>query len=241
MTELDPFAIKEIQLLDYQKKIFKRIYNVITWLFSGEYSYLPFKGFLLYGSPGTGKSEIVKQVSKKVAEAYPNVKIFFVDGADIASPKWGDAEKKLQSVFEMSNYEKKIIIFDDIESLMMSRGADIAKEWHYSINSVLFHALDFLDPSTCVVLSTTNRIDLVDEALKSRFYLIEISEVPREELYKLLDRTLVKIELPEDVKKEIASKVKEKIDTMKIRDLREVIYETTLLVFNYISEGEVHG
>ena len=241
MTELDPFTIKEVELLDYQKRVFWKIYNVITWLFNGEYSYLPFKGFLLYGVPGTGKSEIVKQVSKKVAEAYPNVKILFVDGADIASPKWGEAEKKLQSVFEMSDYEKRIIIFDDIESLMMSRGADIAKEWHYSINSVLFHALDFLDPSKCVVLSTTNRIDLVDEALKSRFYLIEIPEVPKEELYKLLDRTLTRIEIPEDVKREIASKIREKIDSMKVKDLRGVMYEIAVLVFNYISEGEVYG
>lgn len=240
MTELDPFTIKEVELLDYQKKVFKKIYNVITWLFSGEYSYLPFKGFLLYGPPGTGKSEIVKQVSKKVAEAYPNVKILFIDGADIASPKWGDAEKKLRSVFEISDYERRIIIFDDIESLMMSRGADIAKEWHYSINSVLFHALDFLDPSKCIVLSTTNRIDLVDDALKSRFYLIEIPEVPKEELYKLLDKTLVRIEIPEDVKMEIASKIREKINTKKIIDLRGVLYEIALFVFNYVSEGEIH-
>ncbi len=240
MTELDPFTIKEVELLDYQKKVFKKIYNVITWLFSGEYSYLPFKGFLLYGPPGTGKSEIVKQVSKKVAEAYPNVKILFIDGADIASPKWGDAEKKLRDVFEISDYERRIIIFDDIESLMMSRGADIAKEWHYSINSVLFHALDFLDPSKCIVLSTTNRIDLVDDALKSRFYLIEIPEVPKEELYKLLDKTLVRIEIPEDVKMEIASKIRDKINTKKIIDLRGVLYEIALFVFNYVSEGEIH-
>jgi SpoVK/Ycf46/Vps4 family AAA+-type ATPase len=240
LTELDPFTIKEVELLDYQKKVFKKMYNVITWLFNGEYSYLPFKGFLLYGPPGTGKSEVVKQVSKKVAEAYPNVKILFIDGADIASPKWGDAEQKLKSVFEMSDYERRIIIFDDIESLMMSRGAEIAKEWHYSINSVLFHALDFLDPSKCIVLSTTNRIDLVDDALKSRLYLIEIPEVPKEELYKLLDKTLARIEIPENVKMEIASKIKEKINSRKIVDLRSVLYEIALFVFNYVSEGEIY-
>jgi len=240
LTELDSFTIREVELLDYQKKVFRKLYNVVTWLFNGEYSYLPFKGFLLYGVPGTGKSEIVKQVSKKVAEAFPNVKIMFVDGADIASPKWGDAEKKLQSIFEVSDYEKRIIIFDDIESLMMGRGANLAKEWHYSINSVLFHALDFLDPSKCVVLSTTNRIDLVDEALKSRLYPIEIPYVPKEELYSLLNGTLAKLELPDSVKEEIASRIKEKIEAGEIKDLRRVMQEITLFVFNYISEGELH-
>lgn len=240
MTELDPFSIKEIDLLDYQKRIFKKIYNVINWLFSSTYENLPFRGFLLYGPPGTGKSEIVKQVSKKIAEAYPNVKIYYIDGADIASPKWGEAEKKLQEVFNISNYERRIIIFDDIESLMMSRGTNIAKEWHYSINSVLFHALDFLDPNKCIVLATTNRIDLVDEALKSRFYLIEIPGVPKEELFNLLNKTISSISLPEGIKEKIISKIRNKIETGTIQDLRGVLYEIALYVFNYISEGDVN-
>lgn len=239
MTELDPFTIQEVELLDYQRNVFRKLYNVITWLFNGEYGFLPFKGFLLYGPPGTGKTEIAKQVTKKVVQAFPTVKIMFVDGADIASPKWGDAEKKLQSVFDVSDYEKRIIIFDDIESLMMSRGADLAKEWHYSINSVLFHALDFIDPSKCVVISTTNRIDLVDEALKSRLYPIEIPYVPEEELYNLLDKTLEKLELPDSIKREIGSRIRKKIENGEIKDLRRVMQEITVNVFTYISEGEL--
>uniref|UniRef100_A0A7C2K5F5 AAA family ATPase n=1 Tax=candidate division WOR-3 bacterium TaxID=2052148 RepID=A0A7C2K5F5_UNCW3 len=239
MTELDPFTIQEIELLEYQKNAFRKLYNVITWLFSGEYNFLPFKGFLLYGPPGTGKTEIAKQVSKKVAQAFPTVKIMFVDGADIASPKWGDAEKKLQSVFHVSEHEKKIIIFDDIECLMISRSASLAKEWHYSINSVLFHALDFIDPSKCIVISTTNRFDLVDEALKSRFYPIEIPYVPKEELYNLLENTLKKLELPDSVKVEIGSRIRKKIENREIIELRRVLQEITLSVFTYIAEGDI--
>jgi len=241
MPEIDPFTIKEVELLEYQERIFKKIYNVVNWLFDSTFENIPFKGFLLYGPPGTGKSEIVKQVSKKIAEAYPNVKVYYIDGADIASPKWGEAEKKLQEVFNISENERRVIIFDDIESLMMSRGASIAKEWHYSINSVLFHALDFIDPSKCVVLATTNRIDLVDDALKSRFYLIEIPRVPKSELFALLDNMISSIELPEDIKTRIASAIKDKIENNKIQDLRGVLYEIAMMTFNYISEGDIDG
>jgi len=239
MPEIDPFTIKEVELLGYQRQIFKKIYNVINWLFNSTFENLPFKGFLLYGPPGTGKSEIVKQVSKKISEAYLNVKIYYIDGADIASPKWGEAEKKLQEAFSISNHEKRIIIFDDIESLMMSRGATIAKEWHYSINSVLFHALDFMDPSKCVVLATTNRIELVDEALRSRLYPIEIPRVPKSELFALLENTMSSIELPPGIKTKIASTIRDKIENDKIRDLRGVLYEIAVMVFNYISEGDL--
>ena len=239
MTEIDPFTIKDINFLSYQQRIFRKIYNVVNWLFNSTYKNLPFRGFLLYGPPGTGKSEIVKQVSKKMTEAYLNLKIYYIDGSDIAAPKWGEAEQKLQEVFNIPENSRRIIIFDDIESLMMSRGANIAKEWHYSINSVLFHSLDFLDPSKCIVLATTNRIDLVDEALKSRFYLIEIPRVPKSELLKLLDNTMSTIELPEIIKSKVALKVKRKIENDEIQDLRGVLYEVAIDVFNYLSEGDV--
>src|SRR5271157_2824425 len=139
----------------------------------------PFKGFLLEGPPGTGKTEAVNQVTRKLGrrlQSSTTVRQLFIDGASIAAPRWGDAEKALHGVFEKVTQTKAgvkyVVLFDDIESLMLARGKELAKEWHYSINSILFHEIDTLDPSKAVVCATTNRPDLVDEALRDRLYSI---------------------------------------------------------------------
>jgi AAA+ superfamily predicted ATPase len=62
-----------------------------------------------------------------------------------------------------------VLLFDDVESILMARGSDQAKEWHFSQDSVFFHAVDDLDTSRAIVVLTTNRPDLVDDAIRDRF------------------------------------------------------------------------
>ncbi len=65
--------------------------------------------------------------------------------------------------------QRSIVLFDDVESVLMRRGSGHAKEWHFSQDSVFFHAVDELDTSRTAVFLTSNRPDLVDEAILDRF------------------------------------------------------------------------
>jgi AAA+ superfamily predicted ATPase len=193
----------------------------------------PFKGFILEGPPGTGKTEIVKQSIRKLDKRIKNVFFIFIDGSTIAAPKWGEAEKRLKDVFNaISNIEKEgiknpkiVILFDDIESLMISRGAELAKEWHYSINSILFHELDSLNPNNTIVCATTNRIDLVDDAIKTRLYPLTINNVSDESLHSIVKEILDNSIQKENDKAFVVSKVLEelkKISKPTIRDARQI-------------------
>jgi SpoVK/Ycf46/Vps4 family AAA+-type ATPase len=73
-------------------------------------------------------------------------------------------------------------VFDDVESILMARGSAQSKEWHYSQDSVFFHEIDDLDTSRTTVVLTTNRPDLVDDAVLDRFLHYRVPRPTADEL-----------------------------------------------------------
>lgn len=223
-----------VKLLPDLAKIEETISRTCEYFFKGNLvmENAPFKGFLLEGPPGTGKTEIVKQVAIKLDRRLKQVFYMFVDGASIAAPKWGDAEKKLRNVFRKSQDLKKnytnpklLILLDDIESLMIRRGVELAKEWHYSINSILFHELDDLNPNDTIVCATTNRPDLVDDAIRTRLYPIKAPNLSLDQLKIVVEEILNKSNMRQKDKKYIMEIVMDKLKRLKmptIRDARQI-------------------
>jgi SpoVK/Ycf46/Vps4 family AAA+-type ATPase len=115
-----------------------------------------------------------------------------VDGGDVARGRYGDTEEKLREIFKYARdgqsgghhrhdddpKRRTILLFDDVESLFLTRNSAGAKEWHFSQNSIFFHGIDDLDTAHTAVILTTNRIDLVDEAIADRFLSYEFAAPP---------------------------------------------------------------
>lgn len=246
VEELRPISgrsVSEVALIPSLQEIQEKISRTIEFFFKEGFMRErgPLKGFLLEGPPGTGKTEVIKQVAHQLDRRMGNVFYIFVDGATIASPKWGDAEKTLMRVFtkveelqkEKEN-SKLVILFDDVESLMIARGESLAKEWHYSINSVLFHAIDSLNPSQIMVCATTNKPELVDNALRSRLYPIKIPNASLEDLTKIVDEILDSSRIEDSDKKKARGLVLnelKKLEQPTIRDAQQ------LTVINCIESG----
>lgn len=232
-TAISASNVPEVKLLPELMETRDLIARTCEYLFKGnlKMNNAPFKGFILEGLPGTGKTEVVKQVAVRLGRIMPGVFLMMVDGASIAAPKWGDAEKNLKRVFRKieelrkgCKHPKLIILFDDIECLMITRGAEMAKEWHYSINSILFHELDNLDPSETIVCATSNRPDLVDEALRTRLYPIQAPNLPLNRLNhvvrEILDASTITDEDKKSIVKIVMRKLKE-LPSPTIRDARQ--------------------
>jgi SpoVK/Ycf46/Vps4 family AAA+-type ATPase len=228
-------ALKEITLIPPLKEIEEKISRTIEFFFKEGFMKErgPLKGFLLEGPPGTGKTEVIKQVANQLDRRMGGIFYIFVDGATIASPKWGDAEKTLKRIFdkvveELQNdteNSKLIILFDDIESLMIARGESLAKEWHYSINSVLFHAIDKLDSSRIMVCATTNKPELVDDALRSRLYPIKVPPASLEDMANIVDEILDASRIEDADKKKVRALVLNELRKLKeptIRDAQQI-------------------
>jgi len=224
-----------VDLTGERRSISIKISRVIIRLFQRpDYlGILPFRGFLLEGPPGNGKTEIAKQAARIVGSQLRNYNVYFmfIDSADIASPKWGDAENKIRRIFRVANDQnsKTILLFDDIDCFMIKRGAEISKEWHYSINSVLFHEIDNLNPSRIIILATSNKPHLIDDALRSRLYSIQVPAPTIDDLIEIAKQILLKNEISAEKIDRIIEDIKNKIlNEKKHLSIRTIQHELVI-------------
>jgi len=152
----------------------------------------PFKGFILEGPPGSGKTEAVIEAGRRLRRSLGNrhgleVRLFHVNSSNINRARLGEAETRLQRVFTaaqdiMNDNIRTIILFDDIETLIVRRTHSKAQEWSRSLNGVFFHELDNLVTTKTMVIATTNLPDEVDPAVRSRLAMRKAPPPTRDEM-----------------------------------------------------------
>lgn len=134
-------------------------------LFKGKRT--PWRGILLFGPPGTGKSYIAKAVATEAA----NSTFISVSSSDLVSKWLGESEKLVRNLFEMARERKPAIIFiDEVDSLCSSR-SDNESESARRIKTEFLVQMQGVgnDMEGILVLGATNIPWVLDAAMRRRF------------------------------------------------------------------------
>lgn len=130
---------------------------------------------LLYGAPGTGKTESVFQIARETGRP-----IVHVDISDTKSCWFGESEKKIKELFK--NYSKMcdqaaksssgitpILLFNEADAVFARRKSNAQSSVDQTENAMQNIILEEMENLKGIMIATTNLADNLDPAFERRF------------------------------------------------------------------------
>lgn len=159
---------------------------------------------LLYGQPGTGKTEFVKYLARVLDK-----ELVLKRGSDLISCWVGETEKLIARAFEEAEENEAILFLDEVDSFLYPR-KDARHSWEMTQTNELLTQMENLKG---ILICATNFKKGLDEASLRRFKLkIEFKPLTPEgnlEIYNCILASYVKAELTE-------------VETNKIKSLKNL-------------------
>lgn len=122
------------------------------------------KGVLLVGPPGTGKTLLAKAIAGEA-----DVPFFSISGSDFVEMFVGVGASRVRDLFEQAKEHSPCIIFlDEIDAVGRKRANDLpgsGVETAQTLNAILVEMDGFTSDDNVIVVSATNRADVLDPAL----------------------------------------------------------------------------
>ena len=122
------------------------------------------RGIIFYGSPGTGKTLMARAIASEAS-----VPFYSVCGSDFVEMYVGVGASRIRGLFKEARKHKKAVIFiDEIDALGKRRASNTAggnEERDQTLNALLSEMSGFSGDEGIIIIGTTNRMDILDEAL----------------------------------------------------------------------------
>ena len=142
------------------EKVVKAVRNYMDADFSAKGDDKPRMNILMFGPPGTGKTEFVKYLGKELDR-----KVIVMRGSDILSKWVGESEQNIARAFRRAEQEHAILFFDEIDGLVQSRD-NARASWEVTQVNELLQQMENFDG---VMIAATNFCKNLDPAIMRRF------------------------------------------------------------------------
>ena len=141
-------------------RIVKAARNYLSADFNASAEDKPRMNILLFGPPGTGKTEFVKYLGKELDR-----KVLVVKGSDILGMFVGESEQNIANAFRRAEAEHSILFFDEVDGLLQDR-SNASHSWEVTQVNELLQQMENFDG---IMIAATNFSKNLDPATMRRF------------------------------------------------------------------------
>lgn len=148
---------------------------------------------LLYGAPGTGKTEFVRFIARKL-----NRNLVIKRASDLLGMYVGETEANIKAAFEEAEESKAILFFDEADSFLNNRSS---ANYSYEVRQVN-ELLTQMENFNGIFIAATNFNDRLDNASMRRFaFKVKFDYLNTAGIETVWQSFFPKIKCPEHVKR----------------------------------------
>jgi len=191
---------------------------------------------LLFGPPGTGKTYMAKAVAGTISKHGQNTSFLKIESYEIVSKWLGESAKNVKEVFKLARESAPTVLFiDEVDAIgraRMEATTDAGRDVQGMLNQILTELGEgFHVNRNVAVIFATNYPSVIDPALMDRMKRIIYVPPPktREEVKKILDFYLSKVEVDPSISKYDGGLTEEAFDEIwRIIRSRRQVYEASI-------------
>ena len=145
---------------------------------------------LFYGLSGAGKTNLAHYIADTIGK-----KLLCKNASDILGMLVGESEKNIAKAFEEAKKQKKILLFDEVDSFFRERSY-ASQSWEITLVNEFLTQMEKFDG---IVICTTNLRNIMDKAMQRRFHImVEFKALKDEGVESLLGKYFPQFDFNEE-------------------------------------------